>query len=418
MSEPRHSERDGEPMASIRARDLVVSFGDLTVLDGVSLAVDRGTFLGLVGPNGAGKTTLLRALRGTLTPDRGTVTVGGDDVTDLSARAVGRRIASVPQETALPFSFTVEEVVEMGRTPHLSRFDTPGAEDRNAVKRAMERTDVVRFADRSIESVSGGERQRVLLARALAQGTPTLLLDEPTGSLDINHAVRTLELVRDLVADGKTVVAAIHDLNLAARYCDELALLADGRLKSSGPPERVLTASTLRDAFDARTLVTERPGSTSPLVTALPDDIDVQEDETERRGVHVVGTGPEAATAVHALAREGFEASVGVVPSGDAAAAAAREVEADPILVPAFAGINDEAAAAARERAEEAAALIVVGAPAAGNRSVVEAVSESERVVVGRSTVEGRPSTIDGVVATVEALVKRDIEDRNRATDS
>ncbi|MFC6614681.1 heme ABC transporter ATP-binding protein [Halopenitus salinus] len=373
---------------AIRVRDLTVSFGDLTVLSGVSLSVDRGTFLGLVGPNGAGKTTLLRTLRGTLAPDRGTVTLGGDDVATLSASAIGRRVASVPQETSLPFSFGVEQVVEMGRTPHLSRFDSIGSDDREAIERAMDRTDVSRFRERSIESVSGGERQRVLLARALAQETSVLLLDEPTGSLDINHAVRTLELVRELVADGKTVVAAIHDLNLAARYCDELALLSDGSIRAAGPPRQVLTASTLRDAFDARTLVTDRPGTAAPLVTALPDDGEPREDETPPH-VHVVGTGSRAATVVRAIAREGFEASVGVVPAGDAAAEAAREVGADPILVPAFSEINDEAAGAARDRAAEADALVVVGLPATGNRSVVESVPETKRLVVGRSAVEG-----------------------------
>jgi len=225
----------------VRAADVSVTLGDVPVLRGVDLAVPPGSLVGLVGPNGAGKTTLLRVLRGTLSPDAGRAAVAGRRVGALSARGRGRLVASVPQGTALSFDFTVERVVEMGRTPHVPRLRGLDAADRAAVRRAMARTDVERFADRSIAAVSGGERSRVLLARALAQETPVLLLDEPTASLDVNHAVRTLELVRELTADGKTAVAAIHDLDLAARYCDELALLSDGRVRAAGPPADVLT---------------------------------------------------------------------------------------------------------------------------------------------------------------------------------
>jgi len=204
-----------EPMLDVS--DLAVSFGEQSVVSGVGFSVDRGSLVGLVGPNGAGKTTVLRTLKGTLDPDAGTVRVGGEPIHSKSAKAVSRLVASTPQGTALSFDFSVRQTVEMGRTPHLGRFDRMDAADRRAVGRAMERASVAQFADRPFTSLSGGERQRVLLARALAQETPVLLLDEPTASLDINHAVRTLELVRTLVDDGKTAVAAIHDLNLAAR---------------------------------------------------------------------------------------------------------------------------------------------------------------------------------------------------------
>ncbi|SDY31945.1 heme ABC transporter ATP-binding protein [Halopenitus persicus] len=390
----------------LEATDVTVTIGDATVLEGVDLAVEAGSFLGVVGPNGAGKTTLLRALRGSLTPDRGHVRVAGEDLTTLSARATARRVASVPQDTVLSFDFTVEQVVEMGRTPHRSRFATPDAADREAVDDAMATTDTARFADRSVGTLSGGERQRVLLARALAQETPVLVLDEPTGSLDVNHAVETLELVRGLVEAGKTVVAAIHDLNLAARYCDELLLLADGRVRSVGTPETVLSQAALRDAFDARTFVTEQPGSTAPLVTALPetpghgsaagDDDSATSDDGSDPGmehppIHVVGTGRRAATVVSVLAAAGFDVSVGVVPAGDAAAERAREVDADPVCVPSFSGITGAAAATARERADAAAALVLVDADVAdGNRPIVEAVAPDRRVVVGEPA-DGEP---------------------------
>ena len=253
----------------IEVQNVTLSFGDTRVLSGVSLSVAPGTFVGLVGPNGAGKTTLLGTINAALSPDAGTVRVGGEDVRSLSRRAVSRRVATVPQDTTASFDFTVRQVVEMGRHPHRPRFGTDP--DPGAVDRALERTGTVELADRPIGQASGGERQRAVLARALAQDAPALVLDEPTASLDVNHQVETMDMVRGLVDEGRTAIAAIHDLNLAARYCDALVLLADGEIFARGPPASVLTPDRLAAAFDARATVVEHPVTGSPLVTALGD---------------------------------------------------------------------------------------------------------------------------------------------------
>ncbi|MFB6137490.1 MAG: ABC transporter ATP-binding protein, partial [Halobacteriaceae archaeon] len=260
---------DPDERGSVAVTDLAVDRGDARVLDGVVLRAHPGELLGVVGPNGAGKTTLLRAVNGTLSPASGTVTVAGDDVTALGARERGRRVATVPQRTTLSFEFTVREAVAMGRHPHRSRLALRD-DDGERVAAAMARTGVARFADRPVTAVSGGERQRVLLARAVAQDAPVTLLDEPTASLDVAHAVRTLSLASDLADDGHTVVAAIHDLNLAARFCDRLALLADGRVRRVGAPADVLDPDVLGDAFGGPVSVTRDPATGSPLVTALP----------------------------------------------------------------------------------------------------------------------------------------------------
>ena len=260
--------------AALSAADLRVRLGGESVLTAVSLAVDRGEFVGLVGPNGAGKTTLLRTLNGTLAPDAGTIRVDDAPLSDRSSREIARRVATVPQETSLSFDFSVADVVEMGRTPYVSRFGRTDADDRAAVDDAMTAAEVAQFADRSVQTLSGGERQRVLFARALAQETPVLLLDEPTASLDINHQVRTLELVRSTVAGdpGRAVLAAIHDLDLAARYCDRLLLLADGEIRAAGEPATVLGSDALRAAFGVPTELSRDPATGTPRVTALPDD--------------------------------------------------------------------------------------------------------------------------------------------------
>jgi iron complex transport system ATP-binding protein len=260
--------------------DLSVDLGGTEILSDVSLTAAAGELVGLIGPNGAGKTTLLRAIRGSVQPTTGTVTVDGQPVADLSARQTGRLVATVPQETRLSFSFSVQQAVTMGRNPHIGRFGTADDTDRKHVEKAIEHTSLSAFTDRPVTELSGGERQRVLLARALAQDTPLLLLDEPTANLDINHAINTLDLVRSVVDDGTAAVAAIHDLNLAARYCDRLVLVASGSVLASGAPETVLTRETLREAFDARTVVSEDPTTDSPRVTALSEQRPVDDGQS------------------------------------------------------------------------------------------------------------------------------------------
>jgi iron complex transport system ATP-binding protein len=305
-----------------------VTFGDLRVLDGVDLAVEPGEFVALVGPNGAGKTTLLRTITGVLTPDAGTISVAGTSLASQSSKEVSRSVAIVPQDTHVGFSFTAEHIVEMGRTPYRSRLDW--GRDTDPVERAMERTETLQFRDKPVDDLSGGERQRVLLARALAQEPDALLLDEPTGSLDINHQIRVLDLLTDLVDEGRAALAAIHDLDLAARFCDRLVLLHDGAIQASGPPAQVLDDPTLGSAFETETAVTENPVTGAPTVSAIND----RPDEDGR--VHVVGSGTGARRAIRALWRAGFEVTLGPVHDGDVAAELADSLDLQAVTVPAF----------------------------------------------------------------------------------
>ncbi|EJN60422.1 heme ABC transporter ATP-binding protein [Halogranum rubrum] len=405
--------------------DVAVSLGNVRVLDGVSAAVDRGTFVGLVGPNGAGKTTLLRTLNAALRPDEGTVRVTGQNVAELSAKEVGRLVATVPQDTSLSFDFSVRQTVEMGRTPYLSRFGGMRPEDHELVDRAMKQTAVDEFADRAITAISGGERQRVLLARALAQDTPLVLLDEPTASLDINHQVRTLELVRELVDDGKTVVAAIHDLNLAAHYCDELLLLGEGRILASGPPESVLTESTLERAFGANAVVSRHPVTGSVYVTALPD----QRTHGEADGrVHVVGGGGSAARHLYLLSAAGYDVSVGALNEGDSDTETARQLGLDTVTVNPFAPVDAAARKTVTEYVERADVTLVVdieigegnlanlkAARAADELVLVETRPFAERNYAGESaartyeTLRSRATVVtpDEVLGAVTAAIER-----------
>nr|WP_230198750.1 ATP-binding cassette domain-containing protein [Halopiger djelfimassiliensis] len=386
--------------------DLSLSFGDLSVLEGVSLTVKAGEFVGLVGPNGAGKTTLLRAISGALDPDSGTVEVDGVEIHGVSSRTSSRLVATVPQDTTLSFSFPVRDVVEMGRHPHRSRFSSPTAADRAAVESALERTRTADLADRPIDEVSGGQRQRVVLARAIAQETPVLVLDEPTANLDVNHQIGTLELVRRLVDEGKTVVAAIHDLELAARYCDRLALLADGSIDRSGPPSTVMTGEALADAFGANAVVLANPVTGTETVTALGDGR-----ETDRlpNRVHVFGTGSAAVGVVARLEAAGIEPTLGPVPDGGMAAETAGSLGVDALAVEPFEPLSAGARTTAERLVRKADVAVCVDRDGVGG-TILERVDES-------TALETTPETVPEVTPeTVLDTVGNAVESRSQPT--
>lgn len=234
----------------LRAENVRVELDGHNLLRDVSLSVSAGELVGLIGPNGAGKSTLLKVISGLWTPASGEITLLDRPLPRYSTRKVAQIVAQVPQITALDFPFTVQQVVLMGRNPHLSRFELESARDRQIAEQAMRRTQTLAFADRLIGTLSGGERQRVLIARALTQEPQLLLLDEPTANLDIQHQIGIFELIRRLAAeDGLGVVAAVHDLELAARFCDRLVLLSDGAVWSTGAPEAVLSPEGIQAAY-------------------------------------------------------------------------------------------------------------------------------------------------------------------------
>jgi iron complex transport system ATP-binding protein len=227
--------------------------------------------MGLIGPNGSGKTTLLRILSGLLHPKRGHVYLDGRNIREFSRREIARRVAVVPQELVMPFAFSAYEMVMMGRTPHVRPILGAGPRDHQVVAEKMELTATLALAQRPFNELSGGEKQRVIIAMALAQEPDILLLDEPTVHLDINHQVEILELIKRLNRqESLTVLATMHDLNLAALYFDRLILLNGGQVVAIGSPAEVLCEESIRQVFQAHVQVQEHPTRHIPQVVVLP----------------------------------------------------------------------------------------------------------------------------------------------------
>lgn len=276
------NERNGR-LPAVDARSLSFSVDAVKLLDRVDVSAESGQFVGLIGPNGAGKSTLLRAISNVLSYQEGSVSLHGADLTTLPAREVAELLALVPQIAPYTQGFTTFELVLMGRYPHLGRFQVEGQSDDRIARNAMRLTETDQFETRTIETLSGGERQRVFLARAVAQQPQVLLLDEPTSNLDILHQLKILTLVRQLVDDGLTAIAAIHDLNLAARFCDRLVLISEGRVVADGLAEDVLTPELIESAFGVESAIYREPvtGALAISLIAPAGDASTEPDFTQ-----------------------------------------------------------------------------------------------------------------------------------------
>lgn len=299
----------------LKIQNVECAYGATRVLDGITFSIERGSFTGIIGPNGSGKSTLLRCISRVLKPARGAVLLDERNLYSLGSREVARQMAVVPQETAVNFSFTVEEVVMMGRSPHLDRFESEGERDFEVAARVMELTDTRILANRPVTAISGGERQRVIIARALAQEPEIILLDEPTSHLDINHQLEILNLLQRLNQEKKlTIISVFHDLNLAAQYCHTLILMQKGQVFALGTPEEVLTAHNIKDIYGTNVLIRKHPVTGRPAVMLLARG---RRSAAAKGRVHVLCGGGAGSAILGLLANHGYELTAGVLNAGD-----------------------------------------------------------------------------------------------------
>lgn len=353
--------------------DLSFSYGENAVLRNISFEVNDGEFIGLMGPNGSGKTTLLRCLMNYLALKSGIITVDGRKLGSLSAREIAKTFAVVPQSSATDFTFSAYDIVMMGRIPHMdSRLSGTSREDANAVRSAMERTNTWKFAGRRFSDLSGGERQRVIIARAIAQQPKALLLDEPTVYLDISGQIEIMDLIRRLNKEENiTVIAVMHDVNLAARYCDRVALLSSGTLEAIGPPSEVITPGTVQAVYGVDVVVRKDPFTNSVYVLPSSPGGPIHRHGTR---VHVLSGGGSAGPVLKMLHDNGFSVSTGVLNVLDSDFESAGDLHIPVVAEVPFSPIGTEAHTDNLRMIDESSAVVVTRFPVGpGNLRNLEA---------------------------------------------
>ena len=360
----------------INVEDLCAGYGGKDVVGEITFSAGKGAFIGIIGPNGSGKTTLLKAISRVLNISGGVVALEGRTLAEFGQKELARTVGVVPQETAMNFSYTVSDIVMMGRFPHKERFAKDDPDDYRIVREAMKVTNVAHLADRPVTDISGGERQRVIIARALAQQPKVILLDEATAHLDINHQVEILSIIRDL--DGSvTKIGVFHDLNLAAEFCDRIILMSEGHIHAIGTPAEVLTMEHLRSEYGIKAMVQTNPVTGRPLVTPLSEGV-----PPALRGarIHLISGGGTGAGLMYMLSAAGCILTTGVLSPMDSDYSAAKQLEIPCITVPAFAPISPGVCDTLGAYLDESDAIILTAMPVGeGNLPNIRAITNARR---------------------------------------
>ena len=350
----------GEQMLELQ--DVRAGYGEQEVLRGVSFSAGQGEFAALIGSNGAGKSTLLRCICGLLPLKEGSIRICGRDTGRISAKERARLVAVVPQSYVVEYAFTVEDVVSMGRYPYHSfgRRETP--EDVRAVRQAMEVTNTLEFRSRLYNELSGGEKQRVILARALAQQPEILLLDEPTSALDLHHQTEVMELITRLNREqGLTVLVVLHDVNMASRYCGRMILLREGRVAADGSPSEVVTKKNMERLYQMKLLIRENPLYGKPEITPVRVLREEQTDHPLR--IHVICGADGAVKLLEELEERGYLLSAGVVNEGSDDCAICRALRIPHVEIPPFTPVTPEAQEENLKLMEDAEVILISDLP-------------------------------------------------------
>ena len=336
-------------------------YGSVKILENVSLTVKEGDFVGIIGPNGSGKTTLLKSISRTLKPHKGTIILDKTDIYSMKSVDLAKQMAIVPQESNIGFSFTALDIVLMGRNPHMKRFQMESEKDMNIVRKAMTRTNTWQFADRPINELSGGEKQRVVIARALAQEPKVLLLDEPLTHLDMVNQLEIMDLVKELCTKERLIVlAVIHDLNLAARYCTSVLLLKDARVFAIGTLEEVLTSENIKSVFKVDAIVRKTLVTNSLYVIPLSP----QKPSLPRNcAIHLICGAGTGTLIMKALVDEGYEVTAGALNMLDTDYETAELLKIPTVSEAPFSPITEQAKLALVEMMSKAAIVVVTSVP-------------------------------------------------------
>lgn len=395
-------------MNILEIRDITVTYGTTPVIEKLSLAIQQGKFIGILGPNGCGKTTLLKTLSKIIHPAAGEILIKGKNLTTYDPRSLAKIIGCVSQETAVAFSFTVKDIVLMGRHPYVGRLTPLSQADLDIVNEAMKITSTAHLADRSVTEISGGERQRVLIARTLAQNPEILLLDEPTSHLDINHQIDILSMIQALTPKI-TVIGVLHDLNLASYFCDTIVLMKKGKILAVGTPQEVLTRELIKEVFSIKMMISPHPLTGKPYL--IPEYGSFSSPDS--RKVHVISGAGSGTEIFYSLCMRGFSVTAGVLSQGDSDCETAGILGIDTIVEKPFAAVTKESADRAAALAKEADYIVVTSMPVGeGNYANLELLQgmSAKVIFVG--------PTDDFMHGKAAALREKLISEGARCTDS
>lgn len=373
------------------------------ILKQITITISPGEFVGFIGPNGAGKTTLLKCING-LYPTQGAVTLNNTPITHLSAKRLAQHIALMHQNTTLTFPFPSIEVVLMGRYPHLKRMQSESKDDIRIARENMAYTDTLQFERTPITQLSGGERQRVFFAKTLTQQTDIILLDEPTASLDLTHQEQLFKYAGELARSGKTIIAAVHDLKTAARYCSRLVLLNQGEILADGRPAEVLTSAHIADAYNVNALVYQNP------YTGVLDFHLYHRAAAAKVGVaHVIGGGGSACGVIRYLFEQGYTLSAGIFFVGDSDLKCAEVFGIPTISSPPFSEIDASTLADVTRRIQTADVTILCNLPFGPHNlhNLIAAQSANRLIIIEDDPIENRDFTGGQAAVLYQALRAR-----------
>jgi iron complex transport system ATP-binding protein len=365
-------------------------YGSVKVLEDVSLSVKEGDFVGILGPNGSGKTTLLKSISRILKPHRGTILLNKADIYSLKGVEVARQMAVVPQDSAIGFSFAALDVVLMGRNPHMTRFQMESTKDLAIARKVMKLTNIWHLAERPINELSGGEKQRVIIARALAQEPKILLLDEPLTHLDINNQLETMDLVKELcVKEGLIVLAVFHDLNLMARYCTSAILLKNGRIFSAGSLDDVLTSENIKNVFSVNAIVQKHLVTNSLYVIPLsPPKLPT----AKKCSIHVICGAGTGTALMKVLLDEGYSVTAGVLNVLDTDFETAQFLKIPVTTEAPFSPITEKTHKANLAMISKASMVVLTSVPFGyGNFQNLDAAKEALRIGIPTFIIEEMP---------------------------
>jgi iron complex transport system ATP-binding protein len=377
---------------TLRINNIACRYESVNVLENINFSAKGGDFIGVIGPNASGKSTLLKSISKVLKPHTGVVLLNERDVHTLKSAEIAKNLAVVPQESMISFAFTALDVVLMGRTPHLNRFEMEGTKDLAIAKKAMELTNAWHLRERPIDTLSGGEKQRIIIARALAQEPKVLLLDEPTHHLDINHQIEILDLIKRLNKEQRIVVIAVfHDLNIASHYCDRLILLYKRRIFATGGARDVLTRENIEKVYGIK--VTVKRDDISGRLFIHPQRKRMIKEARAR--VHIVAGSGSAVSLMNELVDNGYNVSLGVINIGDSDYITAKALELDVIEEKPFSHITEKSYEKNLELIEQADYVILTNIPIgfANIKNLKAAGKAQNLIIIEKEPIEKRDYT-------------------------